>query len=90
MSDQSKDTPLFRNKRFMLDEIVIFLEYENPNCFLFSISDNFGFLTVNSLVYFDVHRPGRASSTVKNPKLLEMKNEKKYLGFLIPKNMANF
>ena len=59
------DTQLFRNKMFMLDEIVkrnapklaLFLECENPNSFFsfFILSDfGFGFVIVDALIYVDI------------------------------------
>ena len=46
---------------------------------VFFILSSFRFLTVINIR----HRPGYA--LLKNPKLLEMKNEEIYLDFLIPK-----
>ena len=56
-------TSLFRNKRFMLDEMTwqnaskfaIFLEYENlPSIFRFSFRATLIFSLMNALVYVDI------------------------------------
>ena len=81
-------TTLFRNERFMLDEMLqnllffIYL-YENPKLlFPFFISCYFIFLP-NECPGLYRHRPGH--SLGENIKLHEMENEKKHMGFLITK-----
>ena len=57
------DAALFKNKRFMLDEIfqqnaskfAIILEYENPCSFLsISFRATLSFYLINALVYVDI------------------------------------
>ena len=62
----------------MLQNLPYFLDMKTLICSLF----RFAFRV--TLIFFYKRCPG--SSTVVNPKLFEMKNEKKtYFGFLIPK-----
>ena len=81
------DITLFRNKRFMLDEMTrwnaskfaIFYIYENPKLlFPFFISCNFTFIP-NECHGLCCHRPW--NSLGKEVKLHEMKNGKSIFGF---------
>ena len=57
----------------------------NPKyIFLFFILSNFGFVTVDALVYLNFR-----AVTVINPKLLKMKKKKIFV-FSYSKNMTNF
>ena len=78
--------PLFRNKRFMLDEMfqqnttkfAIFLEYKNP-CFFCSF-----IFFPNECSGLCWHRPGPGHSLGKKYNKAKWKTKKNYIGFHIP------
>ena len=80
---------LFTNKRFMLDEMaeqnvskfVIFLEYENPRIFLFVFHFELLYFFPNECPGLCRHRRSLGGKI----NVHEMKNEKNYVGFCIPK-----
>ena len=92
----SKLFTLFRNKRFMLDEMTkrnalkfaIFYIYENPNLLFSFFNSSYFIYFPNECPGLCQHRPGH--SLGENSKLHKMKNGKKLHGFSCYKNMANF